>query len=42
MTRFLLILLLLGLLVLALAGACLTAIRGERPAILSRRPLALT
>ena len=38
MTRFLLVLLLLGLLVLAMAGACLTAIRGERPAILSRRP----
>jgi len=38
MTRFLLVLLLLGLLVLAVAGACLTAIRGKRPAILSRRP----
>jgi hypothetical protein len=41
MTRFLLVLLVLGLLVLALAGACLTVIRGERPAILSRRPFAL-
>jgi hypothetical protein len=38
MTRFLLVLLMLGLLALAVAGACLTAIRGERPAILSRRP----
>ena len=38
MTRFLLVLLMLGLLALAVAGACLTAVRGERPAILSRRP----
>jgi hypothetical protein len=38
MTRFLLVLLLLGLVALAVAGAVLTAIRGERPAILSRRP----
>ena len=37
MTRFLLVLLLLGLVVLAFAGAILTAIHGERPAILSRR-----
>jgi len=41
MTRFLLVLLLLGLLVLAVAGACLTAIRGERPVILSRRSPAI-
>jgi VIT1/CCC1 family predicted Fe2+/Mn2+ transporter len=37
MTRFLLVLLCLGLLALAVTGACLTVIRGERPAILSRR-----
>jgi hypothetical protein len=41
MTRFLLVLLLLGLLALAVAGACLTVIRGERPAILSRRSPAI-
>jgi len=41
MTRTLIILLLLGLFVLAVAGACLTAIRGERPAILSRRSPAI-
>jgi VIT1/CCC1 family predicted Fe2+/Mn2+ transporter len=37
MTRFLLLLLVLGLLALAVVGAGLAAIRGERPAILSRR-----
>jgi hypothetical protein len=37
MTRFLLTLLILGLLVLAALGACLEAARGRRPAILSRR-----
>jgi hypothetical protein len=41
MTRFLLVLLLIGLLALAVAGACLTFIRGERPAILSRRSPAI-
>jgi hypothetical protein len=41
MTRFLLVLLLLGLLALAVAGACLTVIRGERPAIFSRRSPAI-
>jgi hypothetical protein len=33
MTRFLLVLLMLGLLALAEAGACLTANRGERPSL---------
>jgi len=41
MTRFLLALLVLGLLSLAMIGACLAAVRGERPAILSRRSSAL-
>ena len=41
MTRTLIILLMLGLFVLAVAGACLAAVRGERPAILSRRSPAI-
>jgi hypothetical protein len=41
MTRFLLLLLVFGLLALAVAGACLAAVRGERPAILSRRSPAI-
>jgi hypothetical protein len=41
MTRFLLLLLVFGLLALAIAGACLAAVRGERPAILSRRSPAI-
>jgi hypothetical protein len=41
MTRFLLALLLFGLLCVALLGAFLAAVRGERPAILSRRNPAL-
>jgi hypothetical protein len=41
MTRFLLTLLVLGLFALALAGACLEAARGKRPAILSRRTPAI-
>jgi hypothetical protein len=41
MTRFLLALLVFGLLSLAALGACLAGIRGERPAILSRRNPAL-
>jgi hypothetical protein len=41
MTRFLLALLLFGLLSLAVLGACLEALRGQRPAILSRRHPAL-
>jgi hypothetical protein len=41
MTRSLLALLFLGLLALAMAGACLEVVRGKRPAILSRRTPAL-
>lgn len=41
MTRFLLAFLILGLFVLAMAGACLEAVRGKRPAILSRRATAI-
>jgi hypothetical protein len=41
MTRFLLALLAFGLLSLAVLGACFAALRGERPAILSRRNPAL-
>jgi hypothetical protein len=41
MTRFLLALLVLGLLSLAVLGACLAGLRGQRPAILSRRNPAL-
>jgi len=41
MTRFLLTLLFFGLLALAVLGACLEALRGERPAILSRRAPAI-
>ena len=41
MTRFLLALLVFGLLSLAVIGACLAAVRGKRPAILSRRHPAL-
>jgi hypothetical protein len=37
MTRFLLALLIFGLFALAVAGACFEAVRGKRPAILSRR-----
>jgi hypothetical protein len=41
MTRFLLTLLLCGLLVLAAIGALLEAVRGKRPALLARREPAL-
>jgi hypothetical protein len=41
MTRFLLTFLILGVLTLALAGACLEALRGKRPVILSRRASAV-
>jgi hypothetical protein len=41
MTRFLLTLLLCGLLVLATIGALLEAVRGKRPALLTRREPAL-
>jgi hypothetical protein len=41
MTRFLLAFLILGLLALATAGACLEVVRGKRPAILSRRTPAI-
>jgi hypothetical protein len=41
MTRFLLTLLILGLFTLALGGACVEALRGKRPAILSRRTPAI-
>jgi hypothetical protein len=41
MTRFLLTLLLLGLIVLAAAGALLEAVRGKRPALIARREPAL-
>jgi hypothetical protein len=41
MTRFLLALLIFGLFALAVAGACFEAVRGKRPAILSRRTPAI-
>jgi hypothetical protein len=41
MTRFLLTVLIVGLLALAMLGACLEAARGKRPAILSRRTPAI-
>jgi hypothetical protein len=41
MTRFLLTLLVVGLFALAMVGACLEAVRGKRPAILSRRTPAI-
>jgi hypothetical protein len=41
MTRFLLTLLLCGLIVLAAIGALLEAARGKRPALLTRREPAL-
>jgi hypothetical protein len=41
MTRFLLALLILGLFALAVTGACFEAVRGKRPAILSRRTPAI-
>jgi hypothetical protein len=41
MTRFLLALLIIGLFALAVAGACFEAVRGKRPAILSRRTPAI-
>ena len=41
MTRFLLALLIIGLFALAMLGACLEAVRGKRPAILSRRTPAI-
>jgi hypothetical protein len=41
MTRFLLALLIIGLFALAVAGACFEAVRGKRPAILSRRAPAI-
>jgi hypothetical protein len=37
MTRFLLTFLIIGLFALAILGACLEAVRGKRPVILSRR-----
>jgi hypothetical protein len=41
MTRFLLASLIIGLFALAMLGACLEAVRGKRPAILSRRTPAI-
>jgi hypothetical protein len=41
MTRFLLTLLLCGLIVLAAIGALVEAVRGKRPALLARREPAL-
>ena len=41
MTRFLLALLIIGLFALAMVGACLQAVTGKRPAILSRRTPAI-
>jgi hypothetical protein len=41
MTRFLLTLLLCGLVLLAAIGALLEAVRGRRPALLTRREPAL-
>ena len=41
MTRFLLVFLIIGLFALALLGAGLEAVRGKRPAILSRRTPAI-
>jgi len=41
MTRFLLALLIIGLFALAVVGACFEAVRGKRPAVLSRRTPAI-
>jgi hypothetical protein len=41
MTRFLLAFLIIGLFALAMLGACLQALTGKRPAILSRRTPAI-